>query len=154
MQPEIREMEEKQVVFVREIGRYDKAAGKAWGKVCAYAGPRGLIGQDTQFIGVSHDDPAVTPEDKLRYDACLTIDRDVEPKGEVGVQTVSGGRYAVFMHEGPYENLHKTYDEAYGQWLPSSGEKLRDLPCFELYLNDPNSTKPADLRTEIFIPIE
>ena len=39
-------------------------------------------------------------------------------------------------------------------WLPTSGEKLRDEPSFEVYLNHPESTPPADLRTEIWVPLE
>jgi AraC family transcriptional regulator len=40
------------------------------------------------------------------------------------------------------------------QWYPESGEKLRDLPCFDVYLNrDPRRTKPENLRTEIYVPV-
>lgn len=41
------------------------------------------------------------------------------------------------------------------EWQPGSGEKFRNLPCFEVYLNrDPRRTKPQNLRIEICMPIE
>ncbi len=154
MQPEIRTRSEKTVLFVRRVGKYHDAATDAWSTVCGYAFPRGLVGKGAEFIGVGHDDPSITPENKLRYDACITVDRPVKPEGEVGVTTLKGGTYAVFLHQGPYENLNRTYQSIYRDWLPGSGRKLRDCACFEIYLNDPQRTKPENLRTEICVPIE
>ena len=154
MKPEIREREDVKVLYVRRVGKYSQSAGEAWPAVCAYAGPRGLLNERTEFIGISHDDPGITPEDKLRYDACVTIQGDAQPEGEVGVQTLAGGKFAVFTHRGPYDGLNNTYQQIYGQWLPESGVQLREQSCFEKYLNDCTSTPPEDLLTEIFIPIQ
>ncbi len=93
-------------------------------------------------------------ESKFRYDACVTVDRDVKPEGEVSLKTIAGGKYAIFMHQGPYELFQKTYDQIFKDWLPQSGEVLREKPCFEMYLNSPDQTKPEDLRTEIWLPIQ
>lgn len=153
MKPEIKQRTETKVLYVRRTGDYNRSAEQAWEAVCRYAGPKRLIGPDTLFIGISHDDPEITPADKLRYDACLTIDRDIQPEGEVGIQTIAGGAYAVFLHEGPYANLKETYTRIYRHWLPASQATLRDLPPFEIYLNSPANTKPAHLRTEIWLPI-
>lgn len=154
MKPEIREMKDLRVVYVRRTGNYNTAAGEAWKALCAYAGPKRLFGRKTVCLGIGHDDPDITPEDKLRYDACLSVGPEVKPEGEVGVQTIPAGKHAVFLHKGPYDQLGKTYAEIYGQWLPSSGAKLREAPCFEVYLDDPERTPPEKLRTEICVPIE
>ena len=90
----------------------------------------------------------------MRYDACISIDADVEAEGDVGVQVIAGGKYAVVLHKGPYEKMNETYGALYGQWLPSSGEELRELPCLEKYLNSPDQTAPEELLTEIFIPLK
>jgi AraC family transcriptional regulator len=70
------------------------------------------------------------------------------------VQTVAGGEYATTTHAGPYNNLGHTYAELLGQWVPRSGRELRDVPCFEVYLNDPQSTAPEDLLTDIYAPLQ
>jgi AraC family transcriptional regulator len=151
---EIRILSEEKVLFVRKTGRYDQAAATAWGALMKFAYSRRLMNTDTKVIGISHDSPDITPEEKIRYDACITVTGSVKPDGEVGIQTIAGGRYAVFLHQGPYESFNSTYDYIMAQWYPESGEKLRDLPCFDVYLNrDPRRTKPENLRTEIYVPI-
>lgn len=153
--PELRLVREQQVLFVRKNGSYARAASAAWPSLMRYAYSRRLMKKDTKFIGISHDNPEITPEEKIRYDACITFSGNAEPDGEVGIQTIAGGRYAVFLHSGPYSNFDRTYDSIMSEWYPKSGEKLRDAPCFEEYLNrNPGRTKPENLMTEIYVPIE
>jgi AraC family transcriptional regulator len=154
LKPEIRTRDEVKCVFVRRTGSYEDSARQAWEAVCRFAFPRGLVGPGSQMIGVSRDDPQVTAPDQLRYDACITVGRDVAPEGEVGVTTIAGGKYAVFVHQGPYEEFTRTYQEIYGGWLPASGMRLRDVPGLEIYLNSPGQVKPEELRTEICVPVE
>jgi AraC family transcriptional regulator len=154
MTPELRTIDPMPVLFVRRTGPYYQAAGAAFGVLCQFAGPYGLLGPASRMIGISHDDPHVTDESKFRYDACVTIDREVKPEGEVGQKTIAGGKYAVFLHAGAYEGFQQTYDQIFKAWLPGSGEKLREEPCFEVYLNSPDQTKPEDLRTEIWLPLQ
>ncbi|MGE4424187.1 MAG: GyrI-like domain-containing protein [Pseudodesulfovibrio sp.] len=153
MEVRMENVDAMRVAFIRKTGPYNQC-GEAWGRLCAWAGPRGLLGRDARFLGVGHDDPQVTPPDKIRYDACVTVGPDVEGAGEVGIQTVGGGRYAVTTHKGPYENLETTYAELMGRWLPQSGERLGSNLCFELYRNDPQSTPPEELLTDIYISLE
>ena len=105
------------------------------------------------LIGISHDDPDVTPGGKVRYDAAVAANHAVEPEGEFGVMELAGGTYAVVTHKGPYEELGKTYQRIYGGWLPASGYQPRDEPAFEQYLNSPQNTKKEELLTVIHVPI-
>lgn len=154
LKPSIKNLKSKKVVFVQSIGNYSgEGTGRAWEKVCEFAQKNKLFGWKTEFIGISHDDPNVTDSEKLRYDACIAVTKEVKPEGEVGFKEIEGGKFAIFLHKGPYENFQHTYDAIYKSWLPESGVELRNEPCFELYLNDPKKTKPEKLKTEIFIPI-
>ncbi len=76
------------------------------------------------------------------------------PGGEVGVQTLEGGEYAVITHRGPYPRLGETYRWLYGVWLPTSGREPRHAPPFEVYRNSPQETAPEDLLTDIHLPLE
>ena len=60
------------VAFIRHVGPYLQV-GETWGRLFAWAGPRGLVARGPKMIGVCYDDPEVTPPDKLRYDACLSV---------------------------------------------------------------------------------
>ncbi len=46
-------------------------------------------------LGVCRDDPEVTAPDRVRYDACLLVGETSAPEGEVGVQRIGGGEYAL-----------------------------------------------------------
>ena len=153
MNVQIKNLESKRVAFIRHIGPY-RQVGAAWDTLLPFLGKDGHIGGGSEFIGICHDDPEVTPEHKIRYDACVTVDETFVPSGEIGVQTIPGGQYAVTTHFGPYYKLGETYARLFGQWLPRSGRELAASPSFEVYLNDPNSTEPEDLLTDICVPLQ
>jgi AraC family transcriptional regulator len=149
---EIKTLSTQPIVFLRHIGPYDQVSG-TWSRLAMWAGMRGLIGAGAQFLGISWDDPEITPPDKLRYDAAITISRPVQPDGAIGVTELAGGEYASLLHKGPYENLSASYQQVFGAWLPASGRELRDIPCFELYRNTPQNTPPEQLLTVIHVPL-
>lgn len=152
---ETKTIEDMRVLYVRKTGDYGTAASEAWPVLMKFCYSNKIMLAGTKCMGLSYDDPTVTPVEKLRYDACITYNGEIEPTGEVGVQTIKGGRYAVFLHKGAYKELAKTYQAIFREWLPNSGETLADIPCFEQYMNrDPRRTKPENLRTEIYIPLK
>ncbi|MBI5522370.1 MAG: AraC family transcriptional regulator [Desulfarculus sp.] len=153
MEVSIKQLAPQPVAFVRHQGPYQDC-GQAWQILCAWAGPQGLLGPGAKFIGVCHDDPEITPPQSIRYDACLALPPGLRPSGEVAWQELAGGDYALVLHRGPYENLSQTYAWLCGQWAPASGRQIRHLPSLEVYLNDPETTAPADLLVEIYLPLE
>jgi AraC family transcriptional regulator len=152
MKVTIEQREPTRVAFMRHVGPYAEV-GETWDRFLPVLGKEGLLGGDTLFIGICHDDPEVTPPDKIRYDACVSVEENFRPSGDIGVQVIAGGEYAMTTHFGPYNKLGRTYTKLLGQWLPRSGRELRQTPCFEVYLNDPQSTEPEDLITDIYAPL-
>ena len=152
MKVEIKTIQPMRVAFMRHVGPYGEV-GATWDKLLPVLGKDGLLGGDIMCIGICHDDPEVTPPAKLRYDACVTVDENFRGEGEIGVQTIAGGEYAVTTHAGLYSKLGNTYAALLGQWLPRSGRALGNTPCFEVYLNSPESTEPEDLLTDIYAPL-
>lgn len=153
MNVKIRELKPMRVAFLRHVGPYGEV-GATWDRLLTIMGKDGYLGGDTLLLGICHDDPEVTPPVKIRYDACVTVGDDFAASNGIEVQTVAGGEYAVTTHAGAYNNLGRTYAELLGQWVPRSGRELRDAPCFEVYLNDPQSTTPEDLLTDIYAPLQ
>jgi len=152
MKVTIKQVESMRVAFMRHVGPYSEC-GATWEKFLTFPGKEGLLGGDATFIGICHDDPEVTPPEKVRYDACVAVGPDFTPQGEIGVQTIPKGEYAVMTHIGPYDKLGQSYAKLLGQWLPRSGRELRSTPCFEVYLNSPESTAPEDLITDLYAPL-
>jgi len=75
------------------------------GKADVLAGCQGLLRGRPTILGIVHDDPEVTPLEKIRYDACLVVDGVLRAEGEIGVQEIGGGEFAVTTHRGPYDRL-------------------------------------------------
>lgn len=145
----------RKLLAIEHRGAYHDI-GPAFGRLGEYAGPRGLIGPDTAWLGVYYHDPDTTPEAELRSHACMSISRPFTPEPGDGVEVIElpGGRCAVGVHRGPYANLKESYRWLFGQWLPKSGLVPANRPCYEVYINDCCVTPPEDLITHIMIPLE
>lgn len=147
------------VYCARHIGAYDEL-GEAWERLMSFVYPlkikakKELLGPDAWAIGIGYDNPDVTPTEKLRSDACISADDDVDLAEGIDRKTIAGGQYAVFLHKGPYDQLAEVYRSIFNYWVKENDAVLRDEPVFERYLNrDPRRTKPENLKTEIYLPI-
>lgn len=153
--PKVIDIETKKAIYIRLTGAYSELdfCG-AWGKLWAYVKENKLFSAGIEHISIYHDDPKVTTSEKLRTDVCLVLPKPAEPKGEIGVKEIAGGKYAVFLYQGPYTNLGIVYDTIFAKWLPDCGYELRNAPLYEKYINDPSRTEEAKLKTEIYIPLQ
>ncbi|KAB1440388.1 AraC family transcriptional regulator [Pseudodesulfovibrio senegalensis] len=142
------------IAYVRHTGPYMDCK-TAWDELCAWAMPKGLLTPETLFFGIGHDDPEQTPEQDLRYDACITLRETPETEGNVQLGTIPAGQCAVALHVGPYETLGDSWREILKTWLPHSGHQYDCARAsFEQYMNDPETTPPQELRTMLFVPIK
>lgn len=152
--PKIREIPEKPVAYIRAQGNYSKVDyGDYFVRLWQYVKAHKLFSAGIENIVVYHNDPDISKADDLRCDVCLVIPKGPVADGPIGVKTIGGGRYAVFVYTGPYTGLGDAYHKICGEWLPASGCELRDSPCFEKYLNHPDRVPAEKLKTEIYIPI-
>jgi AraC family transcriptional regulator len=106
------------------------------------------------WIGMAHDNPHLTPPDRLRFDCCIMLTRDVAPAGEIGTRTIGGDLYATTTHYGSFDRLAETYGWLGGNFMPSAGLIPRRAPAIEIYLNNPETTPPEQLLTDILLPVE
>lgn len=153
--PKIREIPEKPVAYIRAQGNYSKVDYcDCFTALWHYVKEHKLFSAGIENIVVYHNDPDISKADDLRCDVCLVVPKGPVAAGPVGVKTVGGGRYAVFTYSGPYAGLGGAYRKICREWLPDSGCELRDSPCFEKYLNNPDRVPAGKLKTEIYIPVK
>jgi AraC family transcriptional regulator len=141
------------VAFMRHRGSY-KTIDTFWQRMIAWATARGLLTRTAPLYGLCPDDPDVTAEEHLRFDACIVVDEGFVPDDAVSVAEIPSGTYAVGLHVGPYDRLAETYLDVIGRWFPKSGYELASEPVVEHYLNDPSTTAPTELRTEVRVKID
>ncbi|WP_295938799.1 GyrI-like domain-containing protein [uncultured Alistipes sp.] len=153
--PRILEIPEKTVAYIRAQGNYSKVDyGDYFMRLWQYVKRHKLFSAGIENIVIYHNDPDISRADDLRCDVCLVIPQGPVAEGEIGVKTIGAGQYAVFLYTGPYTGLGGAYHKICREWLPESGQELRDSPCFEKYINNPDRVPAEKLKTEIYIPIE
>ena len=152
---EIREVPAKNVIYIRLFGDYklNDYCG-TWMRLFRFIQEQKLPMGEVMPYCIYHDDPKVTPTERLRTDVCMVMPEAVSPKGDVGSKQIPAGRYAIFLYKGSYEHLQAVYDTIYGKYIPEMEYTLRDEPSAERYMNDPSTTAPEELLTEIYIPVE
>jgi AraC family transcriptional regulator len=155
---EVKELPEMYVAYVRHIGPYKGDAelfGRLFGKLMAWAGPRGLLRfPETQVLAVYHDDPEITDEGKLRTDACITVPEDTVAEGEIGKTSIAAGKYAMAHFEITADQYEDAWKAVYGGWLPESGYQPDDGPCYEVYRNDPKQHPEGKHIVDICVPVK
>ncbi len=130
---------ELHVAYVRHTGPYP-LIGQAFARLMRWAEPRGLLRfPETQVLAIYYENPDITPQDKLRSDACITIPQGVPPEGDVGVSDVPGGLFAVAHVEIDASQYGEAWDRLLADWMPRSGYVPDDRLCYELYLNRPDA---------------
>jgi AraC family transcriptional regulator len=134
MQIEVKNLADVRVAYMRHVGPYGSPSITAmWQRFSAWCHEHGLARPGRLMYGVTQDAPDVTPPEKCRYDACIEVDADFRPSGEVGVQSLAGGRFACARFTGTSLDIHAAWHELFARWLPDSGYQPDHRPCLELY---------------------
>ena len=152
--PKIQDLDDQNCLYYTMHGDYQSLDyASAWQKLWAEVKSQKLFTKGIQMLGLPHDDPNVTEPEKTRYDACLIIHKDAQPNGDVGVKSLKGGKFAVFLYQGSYKYFAEVYDYMFNDWLLSTDYELRDAPCRERYISHPDRVTEEKLKTEFYIPI-
>lgn len=145
------------VAYVKHMKGYEDSAGigEAFDTLFCWAGPRGFMGPDARVLGVSIDNPDITPKDKCRYYACVAVNERAEPDGRIGVMTLRSGPYAVGRFSGGAGIFREAYAAMYGEWLPRSGWQPDDAPAFESHVGEPMGTeKRPRFVFDLYVPVK
>ncbi len=155
MNIEVRQIPGIRVAYARHIGPYGpQYIGPLFEKLMRWAGPRGLCHPQAVIIGMSWDNPEITPAEKCRYDACIGVSDDLVPDGEIGVETIPSGQYAVYHCEVFNNDFETPWNALMRDWLPSSGYQPADQPCFERYYNDAASDPEGKWIVDLCLPVK
>lgn len=141
------------VAYVRHTGPYAGDAalfGRLFGRICQWAGPRGLLGPATKYLTIYHDNPEITDEDKLRISVCVTVPAGTRGEGEIGIMMLDGGPYAAATFEVAATEFGAAWNWFMGNWMPASGYQPDDRPCFEICLKDPSTHPEGKFLVELW----
>ncbi|MEJ2455906.1 MAG: AraC family transcriptional regulator [Candidatus Thiodiazotropha sp.] len=105
-------------------------------------------------FGIPYSDPANTPPDAFHFDICGEIENPVSenPQGVI-TKRIPGGRCARVRHIGSTDRIEDSIYPLYRDWLPESGEELRDFPLFFHYLKRIPEVPEHEQMTDIYLPL-
>ncbi|MGE5493628.1 MAG: AraC family transcriptional regulator [Actinomycetota bacterium] len=115
----------------------------------------GLGPRISATFNILHCDPEAVAPEEYRLDLCAGTDAAVEPN-EIGVApcSIPGGRCAVLRLMGSSDDLRPAVSFLYAEWLPQSGEELRDFPVFVQRVRFFPDVPEHEAVTDIFLPLK
>ena len=104
---------------------------------------------------VVYDNPDDVPPEAFRMDLCAATHAPVAPNAAgVTAKTLAGGRYAVLRHTGSDDTLGQSVTSLYADWLPASGEELRDAPLLFQRVRFYPDVPEHEAITDILLPLK
>jgi AraC family transcriptional regulator len=156
LNPKIKSLNQIRLIYLRIIAEYGKSRvyKDAWSELVNYAKNNNLLTTESEYIGLSFDDPDITHKHLCRFNACISTEIDFKATGKFGNMCLTGEKYAIFTLKGSYSGLYNLYKNIYMQWLPKSKLRLRNSMPFEKYLNNPDKVTENEILTEVYIPVK
>lgn len=149
---EIRQVAKMNVAYVTSIG----VAGisGAYDKLLHWAIPKGVLeNPNSKMLTLYHDSLKVTSPEKVRVSACVILNEPTEVIGEVGQNTIEGGKFIVGSFRIGMEEFEKSWSGLF-LWMNEKGYKKADRNPFEIYHNDYRSDPEKKCIVDFYIPIE
>ena len=144
---ELCDIEGIELIYIRIIGQYgeEESYSRSWNKLTLFLKEKKLLSQTTRYFGISFDDPNVTAQNKCRFYACASIDKEIAPIGEFGRIKIPQGKYARYIIEKGCTN-HQMFYNSIAVNFPY---KIRQSLIFEEYITEQDRT----YTTKVYIPI-
>lgn len=108
----------------------------------------------SRTFGIAYSDPATTAAEEFRFDVCGEVEAPVptNPQGVIN-KRIPAGRYATVRHHGSTDRISDSAYYLYREWLPQSGEELRDFPLFFHYVKRIPDTPEHEQVTDVYLPL-
>jgi effector-binding domain-containing protein len=128
------------------VGNLKTEMGRAYGEIAALLGKQRTGPSGSPFAIFYNMDM-----NDLDVEMGFPVAKEIRAEGRMKPGVLPGGRTAVALHKGPYESSKSTYEALMGL-IQQNNAQAQGL-CYEVYRNDPQTTKPEDLLTEIGFPL-
>jgi len=149
-QCEIREQLAQPTLTIRtrtSVQNLPQVIGKAYGDIAQYLAQLGQYPAGAPFAAYYNMDMQ-----NLDVELGFPVSKELPGKGEIKSGRIPAGKFATVLHAGPYDKVGPAY-EALTKWIAEKGYEPAGV-AYEVYLNDPNETKPEDLKTQVMFPLK
>jgi effector-binding domain-containing protein len=128
------------------VERLPQVMGSSYGAIAGYLAQLGEQPAGAPFAAYHNMDMK-----DLDVEIGFPVYRPLPPRDEIQAGKIPDGPVATCRFTGPYGEIHSAY-EALTRWMAEQGHRPTGV-AYELYLNDPTVTPPAELETQIAFPL-
>ncbi|PKP21676.1 MAG: hypothetical protein CVU05_06280 [Bacteroidetes bacterium HGW-Bacteroidetes-21] len=142
------------VAFISTLLDDRDAITHAFRDVKQVASARMMINQETKFMGMLLDIPFITPLEKCRYRAGITVSSTMQIPRELSTTKIPHGPYASYKVKGNTMSVVKSLIYFKHSWLDGSGYQLKDITGYEIFDSSPADRPSEQIVREILIPLK
>lgn len=147
---------ERVFAYITHVGPYkgdQQLFAKLFTKVLKWAEENDQIHPNLEAITIYHDDSETVSAEQQRIDVGVTIQSAILPAGDVHVMVLPERDFIV----GKFEIDPTEYGMAWNQvmdWVADRNLDIGLFPCYESYLNDPQTHPGGKHIVEICVPLK
>lgn len=111
--------------------------------------------RSSQTYGIAPLDPSTVQPEEFMFQICGSVKESIPENNAFGVVNtlIPAGRCAMLRHHGSRDALTELAHSLYADWLPASGESLRNFPLYFHYYNFEHEVPEHELLTDIYLPL-
>ncbi|MDA9951325.1 GyrI-like domain-containing protein [Oligoflexaceae bacterium] len=149
-------MPPRRIAFIRVVGAYvEDRVKKAMDQMIKWAKEMDIYETET-FFGMSLDDPFITPQDKYRYEVCITIpdSLEIEKDGRISEMRLPSCTYATTKISGDLKVVATANYYLWTKWLIGSGYEPEHQHGMEIFLDKTNVFNWDNCELKLCIPVK
>jgi AraC family transcriptional regulator len=150
----LREVPDTNVAFMSHHGD-PQHLGETIRRFIAWRKGHGVRADDHATYTIFHTDPEISGPDAYHLDLATEIRRPLTATdADIEAGTIPGGRCAVLRVIGSSDDLRPAAEFLYRDWLPVSGEELRDFPLYAQRVRFFPDVPEHEAITDLFLPLQ
>ena len=152
----IKEFPQRQVAYIPVVNSYQEGVViEAFEKISEWAKKMNLFESETIF-GMSLDDPLTTPQDKCRYEVCISLPDNfqLDEKYPMELMTMPKCKYGVTRVSAEFNIVATAINYLFGNWLVNSEYEPEHLHGMEIFLDNEKVCDWSYLDLELCIPVK
>ena len=143
------------VLYIRHVGPYKGDSDlfqNLFNELYIYAKELDLLDGKNKWFVMYHDFSELTEDEKLRMSVCVSIEREIRPKGKFGLTQIEGGKYAIGRFKVKPDEYQAAWNMMLLKCIPDHKLIPDDRVSFEYY--PPCDEIQNESRVvEIYVPI-
>jgi AraC family transcriptional regulator len=153
---QIKLLKKRKIAYIRVTDAFREGVViSAFAELVSWAKEVGLHESETIF-GMSKDDPEVTPKEKYRYEACITLPENfkVGPGRQVQATVLPACKYAFTRVSGDINLVATGINYLFDNWLINSDYECETQAGLEVFLDKENICNWSHFDLDIGIPVK